>query len=145
MIKRKARSVPIYQGHNFMFVSKDMGNVDYLRTCGVACSCTCVWYMHVCACVHACVQRPEKDAPHPFLPFNKSLTELGIPFFFPARLAGQEDSDPPVMSLSLPPSTGAIVLCGCGCATSYVVAGIQTRPFVLVQQALCPVSCLLSV
>lgn len=82
MIKRKARSVPIYQGHNFMFVSKDMGNVDYLRTCGVVCSCTCVWYMHVCACVHACVQRPEKDAPHPFLPFNKSLTELGTPFFF---------------------------------------------------------------
>lgn len=128
-----------------MFVSKDMGKVDYLRTV--------VWCAHarVCGismCVHVLMpvcrgQRRMLDVPHPFLPFNESLTELGTPFSPPARLSGQQDRDPPVLSLSVP-STAAVVLCGCGCATFCVVAGIQTQPSVLIQQALCPLSCLLS-
>lgn len=73
-----------------------------------------VWcaHAHVCGmymCVHVLMpvcrgQRRMFNLPHPALPFNKSLTELGTPppLLFPARPAGQQDRDPPVLSLFFP-------------------------------------------
>lgn len=107
----------------------------------------CVVYACVCTCSCLCAEAREgcsifHTPPYPLI---KSLTELGTPPPFFVQLGWLASKTVILWSCPFPtPSTGAVVLRGCGCATFYVAAGIQTQPFVLVQQALCPLSCLLS-
>lgn len=147
MIKRKARSILVYQGHNFICL--------WVRTWTKIIYIHMVWCAHarvcgICMCVHVLMpvcrgQRRMFNLPHPTLPFNKEShwTWNSPPFF--VQLGWLASKTVILRSCPFPtPSTGAVVLRGCGCATFYVAAGIQTQPFVLVQQALCPLSCLLS-
>lgn len=62
-------------------------------TCVYTCSCLCAEAREGCSIFHT--------LPYPLIRVSLNL-ELPPPLLFPARPAGQQDRDPPVLSLSLP-------------------------------------------
>lgn len=78
-VKRKTRSVSIYQGHSFIIVfyaCKDMNKVVYLCVVYVR-----MWYIHTCVCMCPCLCVENREGCWVFhtLPYllRQSLTEPG--------------------------------------------------------------------